>query len=278
MDTKTKITIDSGILTMPEDLRNYAINNMVSASPYNRYGSGSYYSKEGKTWGTTPEGIIRISDHWNFLSQGKLHCRLEQPSTSETATGWVVAVYSSETDTYTPIATYPKDISALRLRESRQQSVTLIEDTIKQQCRERMAKMLAKLERRKIKEAAAARAAAIRAGHIFFKGYAIDYFSRAGGRGKRYFSSQNVTMFGRVNYESPCRTNGRKINCYRELNLAEYMAAKPADTLKAIAAILSLEPAVFDTIKTALQPDLLDEAEMLSSFGAHLSFLNRIAK
>ena len=46
----------------------------VSASPYN---SSSYYNTDGISWGSKPEGSLRISDHWNFESKGKNHCKLK---------------------------------------------------------------------------------------------------------------------------------------------------------------------------------------------------------
>ena len=48
--------------------------------------SHSYYNMPGKTWGSTPLGIMRISNHWNFKSANKygdvdphLHCPTDIP-------------------------------------------------------------------------------------------------------------------------------------------------------------------------------------------------------
>ena len=57
----------------------------ISKSPY----SDSFYNIEGKTWGNTPQGIIRISDHWNFYSQGERHCVTDRPVRENTH--WVKA-------------------------------------------------------------------------------------------------------------------------------------------------------------------------------------------
>ena len=39
----------------------------INKSPY----SSSYYNVQGITWDYKPEGSLRISDHWNFTSNGK---------------------------------------------------------------------------------------------------------------------------------------------------------------------------------------------------------------
>lgn len=43
-------------------------------SPY----GNSFYS-DRKTWENTVEGSYRMSDHWNFYSQGKLHSKTKEP-------------------------------------------------------------------------------------------------------------------------------------------------------------------------------------------------------
>ncbi|HIW32663.1 MAG TPA: hypothetical protein IAA29_07740 [Candidatus Paenibacillus intestinavium] len=45
----------------------------VYKSPYSK----SFYNKE-VDWGYKPEGVIRISDHWNFLSNNEIHCSTHQ--------------------------------------------------------------------------------------------------------------------------------------------------------------------------------------------------------
>lgn len=75
-------------MNMPVKFRNI-INSWdyISRSPY----SASYYNMAGKTWDNTPEGIIRISDHWNFYSQGKKHIITDVPV--ENNTHWTMAQY-----------------------------------------------------------------------------------------------------------------------------------------------------------------------------------------
>jgi len=109
--------IETGILAMPAELRNYVLNTCVSASPYNRYASGSFYSKEGKTWNNTPDNIIRVSDHWNFYSQGSYHCITDVPNNK--LTGWVVAKYNASNEIYEVISIDVKDFTALELHNKR---------------------------------------------------------------------------------------------------------------------------------------------------------------
>jgi hypothetical protein len=45
----------------------------ISKSPY----SNSYYNSTGISWSGKPEGSLRISDHWNFYSQGATHCKTD---------------------------------------------------------------------------------------------------------------------------------------------------------------------------------------------------------
>jgi hypothetical protein len=50
----------------------------ASKSPY----SNSFYNLATgkKDWGHTPEGSLRISDHWNFKSEGEIHCPTDRPA------------------------------------------------------------------------------------------------------------------------------------------------------------------------------------------------------
>lgn len=46
---------------------------ILNKSPYSR----SFYNANGITWNSKPEGSLRLSDHWNFESQGEIHCKLD---------------------------------------------------------------------------------------------------------------------------------------------------------------------------------------------------------
>lgn len=77
----------------------------TSKSPY----SFSYYNMPGKSWEHTPEGIIRVADHWNFYSRGEQHCITDVPV--EDNTHWTIAQYQN--GTYHVIDSLPKlDINA----------------------------------------------------------------------------------------------------------------------------------------------------------------------
>lgn len=47
--------------------------NIISKSPY----SNSYYNSDDIDWDYKPEGSLRLSDHWNFESNGEIHCKLD---------------------------------------------------------------------------------------------------------------------------------------------------------------------------------------------------------
>lgn len=47
----------------------------ASKSPF----SDSWYDRPGKDWDHTPEGCLRVSDHWNFLAKGRRHCPTSKP-------------------------------------------------------------------------------------------------------------------------------------------------------------------------------------------------------
>lgn len=57
------------------------MTNWISKSPY----SYSFYDTTEKTWGYTPEGSMRFSDHWNFVSRGETHCVTNVPITKDFA-------------------------------------------------------------------------------------------------------------------------------------------------------------------------------------------------
>ena len=50
-----------------------------SQSPY----SLSLYDTRDIDWGYKPEGSLRFSDHWNFESRGKIHCKMEDETKNE---------------------------------------------------------------------------------------------------------------------------------------------------------------------------------------------------
>jgi len=60
----------------------------INKSPY----SLTYYNVPEITWDYKPEGSLRISDHWNFVSRGTKHCLLAH--TEEVIqNNWILAKY-----------------------------------------------------------------------------------------------------------------------------------------------------------------------------------------
>ena len=266
--TKSKLNIESGLLAMPEALRLFTVTNCVSASPYNRYASGSFYSKEGKSWDYTPEDCIRVSDHWNFYSRGKIHCKTNVPN-DKLAGKWVVAKYNTTLDIYEVISVDEKDYAALKVRESRSVLALNLNDnlkTIKRNVAARQARKIRRIELRRNRAIAAERAAALEAGYIYYSGYVIDYSSRAGGRGRRYFSSTNSDVCGRVYSESAQRTNGRKVNSYRELDIRNFEDIKPQ--LKCLFAIGNIDP-----LRPSLNTSLITAYDLIVQCGATSNFI-----
>ncbi|GAA0076570.1 hypothetical protein UT300005_09480 [Clostridium sp. CTA-5] len=60
----------------------------INKSPY----SLSYYNVPGVSWDHKPEGSLRISDHWNFISHGNKHCLLADTE-EEIQNNWMLAKY-----------------------------------------------------------------------------------------------------------------------------------------------------------------------------------------
>lgn len=266
--TKSKLKIESGLLAMPEALRLFTLTNCVSASPYNRYASGSFYSKEGKSWDYTPEDCIRVSDHWNFYSKGQIHCKTDVED-AKLIGKWVVARYNTTLDLYNVISIDDKDTSALRLREKRNLLALDLSDslkTIKQNVTARHARKLRRIELHRKRAVAAERAAALEAGYIYYSGYVTDYFSRAGGRGKRYFSSSDSDVSGRVYSESAQRTNGRKVNNYKEVDIRNFEAIKPQ--LKCLFALSNIDP-----LRPSLDVMLVEAYDLIVKCCAEQNFI-----
>jgi hypothetical protein len=61
---------------MPADLIKLIMKwDKIKKSPY---GNTSYYNA-AKTWESFVHRGIRVSDHWNFYSQGNIHCQTMTP-------------------------------------------------------------------------------------------------------------------------------------------------------------------------------------------------------
>jgi DNA polymerase III sliding clamp (beta) subunit (PCNA family) len=101
--------------TMPKNVRDIISNwEFVSKSPY----SESYYNCEGKDWNNTPDGCIRISDHWNFTTihnykdiLGDLQRDYQSHAKTNKETNdnlyWTMAKYDAESKTYIVLEEFP---------------------------------------------------------------------------------------------------------------------------------------------------------------------------
>lgn len=90
-------------VTMPDELIQFIMDwkENIRRSPYSNC---SYYDNT-KTWDSFVDGGTRVSNHWNFFSQGKTHCITKQPVENDVA--WYVGIYDEKADTYDIVKTYP---------------------------------------------------------------------------------------------------------------------------------------------------------------------------
>ena len=65
---------------------------IVSQSPY----SYSFYNSDFIDWNYKPDKSLRISNHWNFVSEGEIHCATD----CGTKNGWYVGKYNAKTKKY----------------------------------------------------------------------------------------------------------------------------------------------------------------------------------
>lgn len=61
--------------------------NLINESPY----SNSYYDSYDIDWNHKPERSLRLSDHWNFVSNSSVHCTLAE--TEEYTQEWLLCQY-----------------------------------------------------------------------------------------------------------------------------------------------------------------------------------------
>lgn len=85
-------------LELLKEMRNW--KNIIK-SPY----GFSFYSEE-VGWGFKPHNSYRISDHWNFIAQFKLHC--ETTTECPNNTHWTLAKYDETLEKYVVISSIPK--------------------------------------------------------------------------------------------------------------------------------------------------------------------------
>src|SRR3989304_1255497 len=101
--------------TMPKTVKDIILGwEYVSKSPF----SDSYYNCKGKDWDNTPNGCIRIADHWNFITikkerdfDGSLIQQHQSHAQTDIDTKdnlyWSVGKYDLEKGIYNIIGEYP---------------------------------------------------------------------------------------------------------------------------------------------------------------------------
>lgn len=191
--------IGKAVLTMPEALRLFVIKEANNKSPYNGETTGSFYDCDDKSWDYTPDGSIRVSDHWNFYSRGKYHCLTDIPN--ERIEGkWVTARYNAATGLYHVIAIDEKDMTAYQLHNqrysSKQEEIDYNSLAWKRQCK---AEQIRKEKKAKI------RAQKIRNGFMNLKGPRIWVevtVNKWAGSGRRVKFDGTETILGYLTWES----------------------------------------------------------------------------
>lgn len=217
--------IGTAVLTMPEELRKFVITQAPNPSPYNKETSGSFYDCTDKSWNYTPDGSIRVSDHWNFYSRGQIHCQTDICD-ERIAGKWVVAKYSAETGLYHVISVDERDTTAMEKRHQR-----WVRDRFSQTENEIREKRLERARQIRREKEAAIRAKKIRNGAKRLKGPRIWVevnVNKWSGTGRRVRFAGTETLFGYLTWESKTgrsfsirTTSGfereiRKYNSYKE--------------------------------------------------------------
>ena len=93
----------------------------INKSPY----SSTYYNVPAITWDYKPEGSLRISDHWNFLSHGTKHCPLAH--TEEVIqNNWILGKYID--GKYEILKEFGSNVPGYRFIEVNKNELELLED------------------------------------------------------------------------------------------------------------------------------------------------------
>lgn len=90
-------------------------------SPY----SDTAYSGK-KDWGYTPDNTLRFSDHWNFKSQGKIHCITKTKVTNDSH--WTLAKFDAKTEKYEVVLSLKRDSSNENYQKIRQIKIDLFKN------------------------------------------------------------------------------------------------------------------------------------------------------
>ncbi|MCL2309244.1 MAG: hypothetical protein FWC42_03065 [Proteobacteria bacterium] len=76
--------------SMPQEIRDEILKwRVVSKSPY----SESFYDITNKSWDNDPDEFLRVADHWNFESGGRIHAKTD---VDVTPGNWTLARHTAE--------------------------------------------------------------------------------------------------------------------------------------------------------------------------------------
>lgn len=76
---------------------------LIFKSPY----SNSFYSSDQITWSSKPDKTYRVSNHWNFISRNKIHCRTAEPVKNNTHIS--IGVYDKKSGLYKILLSEPTE-------------------------------------------------------------------------------------------------------------------------------------------------------------------------
>lgn len=211
----------SSILVMPQELRTFTLQNCISASPYNKGYSGSFYNTNEKSWDYTPDGTIRVSDHWNFYSQGTIHC-ITDIDDKKIVGKWVVAQYSASTNRWNVISADEKDFTALQKNALRAKQKSVIDPLVENA--NKRSTLLAKIR--------AERRAAARAKKIANKTLWVIFETNIWSKGTRGRWNHCGTQkhLGQFIRETACTVTikeGSHINTYKNVTGYQELKRKP---------------------------------------------------
>ena len=109
------------MVTPKEVLEEISKFEYINKSPYSK----TYYNVPGITWDYKPEGSLRISDHWNFISNGSRHCILAH--TEELIENyWMLAKYID--GKYYVLKEFGGNVHGYRFNEVSKKDLELLKD------------------------------------------------------------------------------------------------------------------------------------------------------
>ncbi len=85
---------------------------VINRSPY----SDTFYSSTDIDWGHKPDKSYRVSDHWNFTTQGNKHCVTDDSVPNNTHIS--IGQYSKDTNTYKILLSLPTEKHKNKLAKS----------------------------------------------------------------------------------------------------------------------------------------------------------------